>query len=174
MPPKTRYFLCALLCVLPLDQLTKLWIANRFHYGEHLTVIPGFFDLTHVRNPGGAFSFFAEGPTEQRMIFFVGSTLVAMVLLLVFLRRLGPEDRLAATALGVILGGALGNLIDRLVYGEVIDFLEFQLWGGYTWPTFNVADSSIVVGVVILMLEIFLQDGDQVAELVGDQEKAAK
>jgi signal peptidase II len=174
MPAKTRFFLFSLLFVLPLDQLTKLWISNRFHYGERLTVIPGLFDITHVRNPGGAFSFFAEGPAEQRMIFFVGSTLVAVVLLLVFLRRLGAGDRLAATALGVILGGALGNLIDRLVHGEVIDFLEFHLWGGYTWPTFNVADSAIVVGVGILMLEIFLQDGEQVAELVGEQKNAAE
>lgn len=173
MPAKMRCFLLSLLAVLPLDQLTKLWIAERFHYGERVVVIPGFFDLTHVRNPGGAFSFFAEGPAEQRMMFFVGSTLVAVALLIVFLRRLGAEDRLAATALGVILGGALGNLIDRLAYGEVIDFLDFHLWGGYTWPTFNVADSAIVVGVCILMLEIFLQDREPVAEPTGAGEKAS-
>jgi signal peptidase II len=88
------------------------------------------------------------------MVFFIGTTLLAIGLLIVFFRRLEPQARLSALALGVILGGAIGNLIDRLYYGEVIDFLDFHLWGGYTWPTFNLADSFIVVGVGILMLEI--------------------
>ena len=133
-----------------------------------MAVLPGFFDLTHVRNPGGDFSFFASGPAEQRMIFFIGSTLLAIVLLVVFLWRLEPEVRLSAFALGIIFGGALGNLIDRLSYGEVIDFLDFHLWGGYTWPTFNLADSAIVVGVAILMLEIFLADGEPEAPVSAD------
>jgi signal peptidase II len=152
--PKLRFFLASLLVSLPLDQLTKYWIVGDFHYGEIVAVIPGFFDLTHVRNPGGAFSFFASGPPVQRMVFFIGTTLLAIGLLIVFFRRLEPQARLSALALGAILGGAIGNLIDRLYYGEVIDFLDFHLWGGYTWPTFNLADSFIVVGVGILMLEI--------------------
>ena len=169
MATKYRWFLAALALALPLDQLSKIWIVKSFHYGERLQVIPGFFDLTHVRNPGGAFSFFASGPAEQRMIFFVGSTVLAIVLLALFLRRLEPQARLAALALGIILGGAVGNLIDRLVYGEVIDFLDFHLWGGYTWPTFNVADSVIVVGVGILLVEIFMQDdGEQPRRISTD------
>ena len=128
-----------------------------FHYGEVVEVIPGLFDLTHVRNPGGAFSFFASGPFAQRMVFFIGTTVLAIVLLVVFYRRLQPEERLSAVSLGAILGGALGNLIDRVVYTEVIDFLDVHLWGGYTWPTFNLADSWIVVGVGILMIEMFLE-----------------
>ena len=156
MAPKFVWFLIALAIALPLDQATKSWIVNNFHYGEQLAVIPGFFDLTHVRNPGGAFSFFADGPPQQRMVFFIGSTLVAIVLLIVFLVRHEPRERLAPFALGAILGGALGNLIDRLVYGEVIDFLNFHLLGGYTWPTFNIADSAIVVGVAVLMADVFL------------------
>jgi signal peptidase II len=157
MVTKYRYFLAAFLIALPLDQISKTWIVNNFHYGERLEVIPGFFELTHVRNPGGAFSFFADGPVEQRMAFFIGSTLIAIGLLIVFLVRHEPEARLSPLALGAILGGAIGNLIDRLVYGEVIDFLDFHLFGGYTWPTFNVADSAIVVGVAVLMVEIFLE-----------------
>ena len=158
MATKTRLFLASLLITLPLDQITKRWIISEFHYGERLRVIDGLFDLTHVRNAGGAFSMFASAPATQRMIFFVGTTLVAIALLIVFFRRLEPEARLASVALGCILGGALGNLIDRLAYGEVIDFLDVHLWGGYTWPTFNLADSFIVTGVAILMIEIFLTD----------------
>jgi len=152
--PKLYFFLATLLVSLPLDQLTKHWIVSRFYYGQTRSVIPGFFDLTYVRNPGGAFSFFADGLPEQRMVFFIGTTVLAIGLLIVFFRRLEPQARLSALALGTILGGAVGNLIDRLRYGEVIDFLDFHLWGGYTWPTFNLADSFIVVGVGILMLEI--------------------
>ncbi len=164
MPPKLVFFLSALLVSLPLDQITKRWIVSKIHYGDRVEVIPGLFDLTYVRNPGGAFSFFADGPIEQRMLFFVGSTCIAIVLLLLFLYRLPPDDRISALALGVILGGAVGNLIDRIAYGEVIDFLDVHLWGGYTWPTFNVADSSIVIGVAFLIAQVFLEEEPESAD----------
>lgn len=173
MAPKLKYFLTALAITLPLDQLTKYLIVDKFHYGERLVVIPGFFDLTHVRNPGGAFSFFASGPVEVRMTFFIGSTLIAIVLLLVFLKQHPPQTRLSPFALGMIMGGAVGNLTDRLRVGEVIDFLDVHLWGGYTWPTFNIADSAIVVGVAILMIEIFFQQEEAEPEdLTADSPSA--
>ncbi len=156
MSPKTRAFVISLLIVFPLDQASKQWIISKIHYADRIEIIPGLFDLTHVRNAGGAFSFFADGPHEQRMVFFVGTTLIAIVLLLVFLRQLQSDEILPGTALGVVLGGALGNLTDRLRYGEVVDFLNVHLFGGYTWPTFNVADSAIVIGVTLLVAEIFL------------------
>jgi len=140
-----------------IDRLTKFWIVDRFHYGERLTVIPDFFNLTHVRNPGGAWSFLATMSPEFRQIFFLGSGLLAIILLLAFFRRLEPGQTLSAAAIGAVLGGAIGNLTDRLIYGEVIDFLDFRLWGGYVWPTFNMADSWIVMGVGVLMLEMFLE-----------------
>ncbi|MBW2294556.1 MAG: signal peptidase II, partial [Deltaproteobacteria bacterium] len=90
-----------------------------------------------------------------------GTTLIAIVLLLVFFRKLQSGEVLPATALGVVLGGALGNLTDRLRYGEVVDFLDVHLWGGYTWPTFNVADSAIVIGVSLLIIEIFLGEEER-------------
>ncbi len=152
---KSRFYLALLVACLGLDQLSKQWIVANFYYGERLPVIPGVFDLTHVRNPGGAFSLFADHASEYRLVFFIGTTLLAIVLLMLFFRRLEPEARLSAGALGAILGGALGNLIDRIAYGEVIDFLDVHLWGGYTWPTFNVADSCIVVGVAILIGETY-------------------
>jgi signal peptidase II len=157
MPPrKFIYFAVVFAITLPLDQLSKRLIVERFAYGEQLVVIPDFFNLTHVRNPGGAFSFFADLPDVWRQIFFLGTGVLAVVLLLMFLNRLEHHERLSATAIGAVLGGAIGNLTDRIVYGEVIDFLDFRLWGGYVWPTFNLADCWIVVGVAILMLEMFL------------------
>ena len=168
MAPKLRWFLVTFLVTYPLDQITKQLIVANFYYGETQTVIAGFFDLTHVRNPGGAFSFFATGPPEIRMTFFIGTSIIAVGLLLLFYRRLERDAVLAAVALGTILGGALGNLTDRIVFGEVIDFLNVHL-GSYTWPTFNLADSCIVVGVGILILEIFLS-GDEAEPVVGEAE----
>ena len=158
MTLKYRFFGLAFLIGLILDQATKRSIVERFYYAERLEVIPGLFDLTHVRNPGGAFSFFADGPLEWRMAFFVGATLLALVLLTIFLVRHEGQDRLIPLALGLVMAGAVGNLIDRIAYGEVIDFLDVHLWGGYTWPTFNVADSAIVLGVGLLIFDVFLAE----------------
>lgn len=152
-----RFFLPTFLLTLAIDQMTKQWIIDRFAYGERLTVIEGFFNLTHVRNPGGAFSFLASMPEEIRQVFFLGTGCLAIVLLGVFFWKLEPGEWLSAMAIGGVLGGAIGNLMDRIVYGEVIDFLDFRLIGGYVWPTFNMADCWIVVGVGILMLEMFLE-----------------
>jgi len=140
-----------------IDQLTKRWIVARFSYGEQWVVIPDFFNLTHVRNPGGAFSFLATLTEDVRQAFFLGTGALAIVLLLAFFRRLEPGEWLSAIAIGAVLGGAIGNLTDRVAYGEVIDFLDFRLFGGYVWPTFNMADSWIVIGVGILMVEMFLE-----------------
>jgi signal peptidase II len=168
MAPKLMWFLATFVIVYPLDQLTKRWIVASFHYGENLTVIPGLFDLTHVRNPGGAFSLFAGGTSEYRLAFFLVTGAIAVSLLVVFYRRLPPDALLSAAALGSILGGALGNLTDRVVYGEVIDWLDFYL-GSYTWPTFNVADSCIVVGVCVLILEVFLDPEGEPEDQKGDE-----
>jgi len=173
MSPKLVWFLSTFLLAYPLDQLTKRWIVTSFYYGENLTIIPGLFDLTHVRNPGGAFSLLASsGPSEWRLAFFLVAGAVAIGLLFVFYRRLPADTMLAAAALGTILGGALGNLTDRIVYGEVIDWIDFHV-ASYTWPTFNVADSCIVVGVCILILEVFLNPEDAEEDLVGDREQSS-
>ena len=157
MAPKTRWFTLALAISLPLDQLTKLWIVREFYYSEIRTVIPGWFDLTHVRNPGGAFSFLADTDPIFRLSFFIGASLLAIVMLLVFFARLPREASLTGLALGAVLGGAIGNVIDRIVYGEVIDWLDVHLTATYTWPTFNIADSCIVVGVIVLLVETFFE-----------------
>jgi signal peptidase II len=155
MSPKLRYFLPLFVVCLALDQISKQLIIRNFHYGERMVLIPDRFNLTHVRNPGGAFSFFADGPVEIRMFFFIGMALVAVVLLIVFMVRLESSARLSPLALGMILGGALGNLTDRLVRGQVTDFLDLH-WHSYHWPAFNVADSFITVGVCVLVLHSFV------------------
>jgi signal peptidase II len=154
---KTTILLPVFAITLAIDQLTKLWIVERFSYGELQVVIPDFFNLTHVRNPGGAFSFLATVSEDIRQAFFLGTGALAIVLLLAFFRHLDSQEWLSALAIGAVLGGAIGNLTDRIVYGEVIDFLDFRLFGGYVWPTFNMADTWIVVGVGILMFEMFLE-----------------
>jgi signal peptidase II len=160
MTPKLKYFLAVFLVTLPLDQISKQWIIANIHYGEVVPVIPGFFEITQVRNPGGAFSFFASGSLEHRMYFFIGMGALAIGLLLLFLHRLEPHARLASIALGGILGGAIGNLIDRIAYHEVIDFINIHLSSTYIWPTFNFADSFIVVGVGLLLAEVFFARED--------------
>jgi signal peptidase II len=156
-----RFFLPTFLVTLVIDQATKLWIIDRFAYGQRMVVVDGFFNLTHVRNPGGAFSFLATLPEEIRQVFFLGTGVIAIGLLGVFFWKLEPGQWLSATAIGSVLGGAIGNLADRVMYGEVIDFLDFRLVGGYIWPTFNMADCWIVIGVGILMIEMFFEQEDE-------------
>jgi signal peptidase II len=151
----------AFLIVLVLDLATKIAIDANLSYADKIPVIPGFFYLTHVRNTGAAFGLFSDAPQVYRMIFFISVSLIAMGIIIAFYRKLSPGDRLAALSLGLILGGAVGNLIDRIFRQEVVDFLHFRLWRGYSWPDFNVADSAIVVGVGLLMLELLASEGEQ-------------
>jgi signal peptidase II len=161
MSPKVRIGLVALFASLGLDLLSKYLVGEHLHFGAKREVVEGFFYLTHVRNPGAAFGLFATAPEGVRLTFFIGISLVAVVIILSFFHRLAPGDRLSALALGFILGGALGNLLDRIRYGEVVDFLHFRLWKGYAWPDFNLADSFIVVGVALLVLELLATEGER-------------
>jgi signal peptidase II len=173
MAPKSRFFFAAFAVSLALDQLTKTWVVNTLAFTDRVSVIEGFFYLTHVRNPGAAFSLFADAPEAIRAPFFIVTTLIALALIISFFRKLSPGDRLSALALGLILGGAVGNLIDRLVYGEVVDFLHLRLWSGYSWPDFNVADSSIVIGVALLVLELFASEGESLEAPPGSESDPA-
>lgn len=160
MTPKRRAALLGLALSFPLDLLTKWLVSQNLAYGDQREIIEGFFYLTHVRNTGAAFGLFADGPAEVRLTFFICISIVAIGIIASFYRKLAPGEWLSALALGFILGGALGNLRDRVVYREVVDFLHFKLWGGYSWPDFNVADSFIVVGVAILVLELLASEGE--------------
>jgi signal peptidase II len=169
MPPKYRVGLIAFVVCLVIDQVTK-WLVNaNIAYADRIPVVEGFFYLTHVRNPGAAFSLFADADPTVRMWFFFSVTAVAVMIIISFFRQIAPGDRLSALALGFILGGAIGNLIDRIAYQEVIDFLHFKLWTNYSWPDFNFADSFIVVGVGILILEMLASEGESRARAKPDE-----
>ena len=137
--------------VLIIDQVTKWYIRRRFSLYESVSVIDSVFHITHVRNAGGAFGLLNQGTHAWRLPFFLLVSCIAVAVLLTFVRRVQPGQRWLLLALGAILGGALGNLVDRMVSGEVTDFLDFH-WHGYYWPAFNVADSCITVGMLILLL----------------------
>jgi signal peptidase II len=139
------------LIVVVLDQLTKQMIVARFQYGE-VHVVTSWFNLVLVHNTGAAFSFLASAGGWQRG-FFIGVTLIITAVLLVMLRGHGG-NRWLALALVLVIGGALGNLIDRVVYGYVVDFVQWHA-AGYYWPAFNVADAAISCGAVMLVADSF-------------------
>jgi signal peptidase II len=138
-----------------LDQLTKLLVLRRFTLGERLTVIDGWFDLTLVYNTGAAFSFLASEGGWQRW-FFVGVALFASVAILWMLARHG-QQRLFGLSLSLILSGAIGNVIDRLAYGKVVDFILVHWQERWFFPAFNVADSAITIGAILLILDELLR-----------------
>lgn len=148
---KFVFVLGVALAVVGLDQGTKWLIDSRMELYQSIAVIDSFFHISYVRNSGGAFSFLATTDAALRLPFFIGVSLVAIVGLLYFVRQVGARQYLLLFALGGILGGALGNLIDRMARGTVVDFLDVQ-YRGWHWPTFNVADSFITTGVVVLFL----------------------
>ena len=150
MSKRTQTIIAVILGILLLDQATKTLVAQTIALYERIPVIPAFFDLTHLRNPGAAFSLFAQAPGWFRQPFFFLVTGIAVVALSVFLYRVKDEGLLISVAVSGILAGAVGNLIDRVMYGEVIDFLLFY-WRDYHWPAFNVADSCITLGVIGLL-----------------------
>ncbi len=142
---------------LVLDQVTKQLIAQNFYLGESVNLLP-FFDLTYARNYGAAFSFLADQGGWQRWFF----TFIAIAASILFVYWLAKEDKSNTrlnVAFSMMLSGALGNLIDRLIFGYVIDFLDFY-WGSYHWPAFNVADSAIFIGAAFMILDAFLSNDD--------------
>ncbi len=136
--------------VLVLDQASKWAALERLTLHESVPLLP-FLNLTLVYNKGAAFGFLSTASGWQNL-FFIGIALVATVVILYLLRRMGTKDRFLAVALMLILGGAIGNLIDRLLYGYVVDFIDVY-YGAWHWPAFNVADSAITVGAVMIALD---------------------
>lgn len=136
--------------VIVLDQLTKLWAVSALGYGKPVAVIP-FFNLTLMHNTGAAFSFLSEAGGWQRWFFALVALLISAAIL-VWLKRLPNGKAWLAVALTLVLGGALGNVWDRITLGYVIDFLDFY-YQGWHWPAFNLADSAIFVGAVMLIID---------------------
>jgi len=148
------FYLIALGIIL-LDRATKLAIIQTLRLGQGIPVIPGFFDIVFVLNPGAAFGLLATLSDEVRNPLFIFISILAVVLIVFYHTRYLRSHRLVSVALGLVLGGAVGNLIDRLRYGMVVDFLDVHA-GPYHWPAFNVADSAISVGVSLMILDMLL------------------
>ena len=149
---RTIHFLLALLIVL-LDRWTKRLVAARIGMYSQIQIIPGFFRLTHTENTGAAFSLFADSPSHWKTVLLIGFSLVAMVIVSVLLWKQTRARTITGVALAFILGGAVGNLWDRVASGRVVDFLLFYV-KQHQWPVFNLADSAIVVGAALLVIEI--------------------
>lgn len=153
---KSGYLLITIV-VLALDQLSKYWAFHSLKPVLSIEVIPGLFRFTYATNRGVAFSLFADSEFNVPVIFAVIS-LVAAILVLAYLIRTPGNNILGSAALSLLLAGIVGNLIDRVRLGEVIDFIDVHLAEKYTWPTFNVADSAICVGAILLAIEMIREE----------------
>jgi signal peptidase II len=155
-PRRLPWLLLISAAVIVADRLTKTWVAAHIRPGGAIPIIPRVLRITHWTNQGAAFSMFA-GSTSPNVVRWglIAFTLVAALVVFIFLLRFGNRITLATVALALILGGALGNVHDRIVYGSVVDFIEVHIFS-YHWPDFNLADSSIVIGACLLFLEALL------------------
>jgi signal peptidase II len=137
--------------VLILDQATKYLVEKHVRLYETITVVPGFFNLTHVRNRGAAFGILADVPGIWRSLFFISVAVIAVAVIGYLIRT--AKERVHIIAFSLIAGGAVGNLVDRVRYSEVVDFIQWYV-KDYYWPSFNIADSAISIGVVLLFVDM--------------------
>jgi signal peptidase II len=151
-------YLIQIAVILILDQVTKILILKNIPHGTSRTVIPGFFNLTHVRNRGAIFGFFNQSGSPMVFVVLTAASLLALGLVTYYFIRVSSKDRLLKITLALILGGALGNQIDRVFRGYVVDFLELYV-RSFHWPSFNVADSCISIGGVLLVYIFFFRKG---------------
>jgi signal peptidase II len=145
------YSLAALVFII--DRATKWLIETRMAMTDSYSVIPGFFDIVHSKNPGVVFGLFSDSSSEYRTLILIAFSAMALAMVGVVLWNAARMDRLTALGLSLMLGGAAGNVFDRIAYGRVTDFLEFYV-GRFHWPTFNMADTAIVIGSGLVLLEM--------------------
>jgi signal peptidase II len=148
-----KYLFLIALFVVALDRVTKITISRRLSLHDSIPVIPGFFRIIHTENPGAAFGIFADSPSGLKVGLLIGFSVIALVIVSTLLWKNSHTMTSTGIGLALILGGAVGNLWDRLVSRHVVDFLLFYV-GRYQWPAFNVADSAIVIGACLLVFEI--------------------
>jgi len=153
--------------VVGLDWVTKRMVEARLSVEGPYPVIPGWFDLTFVKNPGGVFGILKSLPDGARGLLFILMPAVAIFFIVLYALRTPRSRRLTLASLALILGGAIGNLADRIRLGYVVDFLDVY-WGSYHWPAFNVADSAICVGVGLLIVEMLFFAGKTPAPAAGE------
>jgi signal peptidase II len=138
------------------DQITKFLILKNIPLFHSTIVIPGFFNITHILNPGGAFGFMAHQDSSLRNSLFLLASSIAICFIYYFYRNISKTQPLLASGIALIFGGAIGNLIDRIRFGQVVDFLDFYI-GSYHWPAFNVADSAITVGIAVFVFHLLFR-----------------
>ena len=145
-------------CVVLMDQVTKILIHNSMRLYSREPVINGILDLHYIRNTGAAFGFLSGSHSVFRLPFFIGVSVIAIVIILYLFNKMEESETLAPLALSLVLGGAMGNLVDRIRLGEVIDFIYFH-YRRFAWPAFNVADIAITSGVILLIFHmLFLEE----------------
>lgn len=151
--PDSRYriLLGVAAAVFLCDQLSKFWVMAAIPFYASIPVVPGFFDLVHIRNRGAAFGFLNRHDIEWQFWLFLAATLVAAGIIITLVRAARPDQRCLVAGLGLILGGATGNLLDRIRFRAVVDFLDFHL-GSWHWPAFNVADMAICCGAALVCI----------------------
>ena len=142
--------------IIAADQFTKALVLQYLPLHHSISVIPGFFNLTHINNPGGAFGFLADQSSQLRNFLFLFVSSLAVCLVFWFYKKTPQSHPLLASAFAMIFGGAIGNLIDRIRFGMVVDFLDFFI-GNLHYPAFNIADSAISIGIVIFALHLLLK-----------------
>jgi len=143
--------------IVVLDRLTKWWVESYLDLWDSINVIPGFFNLVHIQNRGMVFGLMSDSPGPWRTVLLIGVAGVVLVLVAIMIwtmpKHLARHQRLTPLCLGLILGGAIGNLYDRIIRRSVTDFLDFYI-GDYHWYVFNIADSAITVGAILMALEL--------------------
>jgi len=154
---KNKYLFLSIVAIplIVLDQATKLIIVRTMDLHAIIPLIRNFFDIVHARNQGAAFGVLRD--SSIRLPFLIGVSLLAAVVIVIVFRKLRPDQKLSAWGLSLVLSGAVGNLIDRIRFGEVVDFLSVH-WHEHYWPAFNVADSAICIGVGLLVLDMILEE----------------
>ncbi|MGB9628205.1 MAG: signal peptidase II [Thermodesulfobacteriota bacterium] len=154
---KYPFLLIITLLILILDQWTKYLVQKRLRLFQSVEVIEGFFNLVHVRNKGGAFGIFGGARGELFSSLFIVVSLIAIGVILYFFIKVEEKEKSLLFSLSLVLSGAIGNLIDRFIYGEVVDFLDFHLFS-YHWPAFNIADSAITLGIGLIAFKLVFHD----------------
>ena len=153
MNSKYRLMVLISSAVLVLDQITKFWVHQTMALYQSIEIVPHFVSLTYLRNTGAAFGLLAGGRSPLRTIFFILVSALAIGCIFYLFKTLRPQQKTMAVSLSLVLGGAIGNLVDRIYMGEVIDFIDLH-WYQLHWPAFNVADSAITIGVGLLFVQM--------------------
>jgi signal peptidase II len=151
---KNKLFYFIALSVLVFDHLTKWMVSTRMEpHRSAIELIPGYLRISYVMNTGVAFGFFQEIESAWKPVILACMAIIAVIVILVYSSKMPPQRFLLHTALSVTMGGILGNFIDRVVHGYVVDFIEFHVHESFYWPTFNIADSAITIGIALLLID---------------------